>query len=211
MKTFDLYLITDRTKTIAGLEEAVKQALSAGVKAVQLREKDLSIKELIVLAKTLRVLTHQYNAMLFINDRVDVALAVGADGVHLGVSSIPVKAVRKLVKGVSDPLNKDLLIGVSCHSLKEASDAQEGGADFVTLGPVYETPSKEKYGRPIGLLPIRNAKKTLKIPIFAIGGIKSDHIEGIKKCRADGIALISGILAQGDVKAAAKKYLELLK
>jgi thiamine-phosphate pyrophosphorylase len=204
MLPFNLYLITDRTLTKQGLIEAVKQGLDAGIKAVQLREKDLSIKELVTLAYSLRKITEQYSAMLFINDRVDAALCAGADGVHLGAESIPIKAVRKLVKS-------GLYIGVSCHSLKEAVNAQEEGADFITLGPVYETPSKEKYGSPIGLLPIRSAKKSLKIPIFAIGGIKLDNVTGIMKCSADGIALISGILAENDVYDASKKYLELLK
>ncbi|MBF0540838.1 MAG: thiamine phosphate synthase [Nitrospirae bacterium] len=204
MLSFNLYLITDRSLTKKGLIDSVKQALNAGIKAVQLREKDLSIKELVTLADSLRKITEQYGAMLFINDRVDVALCTGADGVQLNSTSIPVKAVRKFVKD-------DLYIGVSCHSLKEAANAQDEGADFVTLGPAFETPSKIKYGSPIGLLPIRNAKKSLKIPIFAIGGIKLDHVTGIMKCGADGIALISGILAQDDVYGASIKYLELLK
>jgi thiamine-phosphate pyrophosphorylase len=204
MLPFNLYLITDRTLTVYGLTDAVTAALNAGVRAVQLRERDLSIRELVTLAHTLRKITKKFDALLFINDRVDVALCTGADGVHLGANSIPIKAVRKLV-------GDSLYIGASCHSLKDAANAESEGADFITLGPVYETPSKMQYGSPIGLLPIRSAKKSLNIPILAIGGIKLDQITGIKKCGADGIALISGIFGEDDVYGSAKKYLELLK
>ena len=147
----NLYLITDRTLFTARcpLYLAIETALEAGVKAVQLREKDLSTRGLLDMAYWMKELTNEYGAQLFINDRVDVALSVGAGGVHLGRESIPVQAVRKIA-------GNRLMIGVSTHTIGEAIEAEKDGADFITLGPVYETPSKAKYGKSVGT---RNAQK----------------------------------------------------
>ncbi|MEF9438292.1 MAG: thiamine phosphate synthase, partial [Candidatus Mariimomonas ferrooxydans] len=133
---FKLYLITDRkiVHRPSSFVAVVEKALKGGVRAVQLREKDLSTRELLRLAYRMRDLTNKYSARLFINNRFDIALAVGADGVHLAQDSIPAEAVRKAVK-------KKLSIGVSAHSLKEAKSAQKAGADVITLGPIYRTPS----------------------------------------------------------------------
>ncbi|MEW6585912.1 MAG: thiamine phosphate synthase, partial [Nitrospirota bacterium] len=160
-----LYLVTDRKlfSAVCSFYFAVEDALSAGVRSVQLREKDLSVRELIDVGRWMRDLTREYGAKLFINDRVDVALSVGADGVHLGRQSIPARAVRKIC-------GKRLLIGVSTHSVDEAVEAEESGADFVTLGPIYRTPSKMKYGAPIGLDILRKVKSRISIPVLAIGG-----------------------------------------
>ncbi|MCE5194785.1 MAG: thiamine phosphate synthase, partial [Nitrospiraceae bacterium] len=138
---FNLYLITDRKLFTDNslLFSKVEEALKAGVKAVQLREKDLGIRELLDMAYKMRELTKKHRAKLFINDRVDVALAVEADGVHLGGQSIPLSAARKIAQ------NK-LMIGVSTHSIDEAVNAEKQGADFVILGPIYETQSKLEYG-----------------------------------------------------------------
>jgi len=178
---------------------AVEQALKGGVRAVQLREKELGVRELLDIAYKMRELTSKYNARLFINDRVDIALSVNADGVHLGRQSIPVNAVRRIAKD-------KLLIGVSTHNINEAIEAEKDGADFITLGPIYETPSKLKYGRPIGVDAIREVKTKASIPVFAIGGIKEDKIEGVMDAGADGVALISGILGAKDIRGAAREY-----
>src|SRR5512143_3255944 len=123
------------------LPDAVRLALKGGVRAVQLREKDLPIRELLALALELRMLTGEFGAKLFINDRVDVAVAVEADGVHLGHQSMPPEAVRKIV-------GRKMLIGVSTHNREEALSAEKNGADFITFGPIFPTPSKMKYGAP---------------------------------------------------------------
>ena len=128
---FRLYLITDRKQVRIPLTEAVRQALEGGVRAVQLREKDLPVRELLAFARELRTLTRDFGAKLFINDRVDVAVAVEADGVHLGQQSMPASAARKVV-------GDRMLIGVSTHSVEEAMAAQSGGADFITFGPVMD-------------------------------------------------------------------------
>jgi thiamine-phosphate pyrophosphorylase len=192
---FRLYLITDR-KLFASVDEmlqAIEKALDGGVRAVQLREKDLCTRELLALAYTMRNVTKRYGAKLFINDRVDIALAVDADGVHLGRAGMPVQAARKASGG-------RLMVGVSTHSIDEAAQAQEDGADFITLGPVYETPSKMQYGRPIGIPVLRDAAGSLSLPVFAIGGIGIDRITEVLQQGAYGIALISAILTAKDVR-----------
>ena len=132
---FNLYLITDRTQVASGhtLFSTLESALQGGVKAVQLREKDLSATELLPLAQELRELTRRYDARFFINDNIDIALAVHADGVHLGGHSRPTNFIR-------EKIGHDLLIGVSTHSKAEIRLAADQGADFVTFGPVYATP-----------------------------------------------------------------------
>ncbi len=201
---FKLYLITDRGVVKKSLIDAVEDALKGGVKAVQLREKSMPTGELTTLALKIREITSKYSARLFINDRVDVAMCCSADGVHLGQNSMPVNAVRKIT-------GEDFLIGQSTHSIDEAFKAEDSGADFITLGPVYETPSKMAYGDPIGVEIIEEVKDELEIPVFAIGGIKLENIKEAMENKADGIALISGILASDDIINRSKKFMELLK
>ncbi|MDI6801441.1 MAG: thiamine phosphate synthase [Thermodesulfovibrionales bacterium] len=195
---FKLYLITDN-KLSAGVEDALK----AGVKAVQLRDKELSTKELLALSYKIRELTMQYNAKLFINDRLDIAMSVDADGVHLGQASMPVHAIKKVV-------GERLMIGVSTHNLQEAKIAQEEGADFITLGPLYPTPLKLKYGKPIGLGAIKEVVKNISVPVFGIGGIKPENAKAVMNAGAYGVAVISGILCESDINTATEKYLEIL-
>ncbi|MBI5634491.1 MAG: thiamine phosphate synthase [Nitrospirae bacterium] len=202
---FRLYLITDRTlfSSSDAMLEAVEKALNGGVKAVQLREKDLGIRELLALAYSMRALTARHGARLFINDRVDIALSVDADGVHLGRTSMPVQAARKAS-------GERLMIGVSTHSLREAKQAEEDGADFVTLGPVYETPSKIQYGKPIGIELLNEAAKNCMIPVFGIGGITIGRVEEVLEQGAYGAALISAILTAEDIKKTTEKFMRKL-
>lgn len=203
---FNLYLITDR-KLIADrctLTAAVKQALKGGVRAVQLREKDLDTRELLKLAYKMRKLTEEYGARLFINDRFDIALAVNADGVHLAQNSIPVEAVRNTVR-------KKLLIGVSTHSLKEARDAEKGGADFITLGPVYSTPSKLKYGVPVGTDKFRRIIGKVNVPVFALGGVKSRRIDELREAGAYGAAMISEIFKADNIQRKTKEINQIIQ
>lgn len=202
---FTLYLITDRKQTRAGnLRAAVEAALRGGVQAVQLREKDLSGRELFNLASGMRELTAGYGARLFINDRLDVAMAVEADGVHLGEESIPADRAR-------DIAGDRLLIGVSCHSLEKSLSARKAGADFITFSPVFFTPSKAQYGEPQGLERLAEVCAAVDIPVFALGGIKMDKVRTVIQRGAAGVALISAILAEKDPELSAVEMLALLK
>lgn len=192
---FGLYLITDGRAVGGddrGLLGGIEEALEGGARAVQLREKELNCNDCFKLAKSMRALTSSYGAMLFINDRVDVAMAVGANGVHLGQGSIKPEEARELI-------GEEKLIGVSTHSLAEAKAAASGGADFITMGPVFTTPSKLKYGEPIGSRPLKEAAGEIKIPVYAIGGIKKVHIEEVMGAGAAGVALISAILSSKNI------------
>ena len=197
---FKLYLITDRKQVKMPLPAAVRLALEGGVRAIQLREKDLPIRELLALSQELRTITKEFGARLFINDRVDVAVAVNADGVHLGHESMPVEVVRKIV-------GKDMLIGVSTHNLAEAKAAEAGGADFITIGPIFDTPSKAKLGVPVGLNILKDLKYELNIPFYALGGVKSGNIAQVFGTGATGVSMISAIMAEEDIKKASSKLI----
>jgi thiamine-phosphate pyrophosphorylase len=201
---FNIYLITDRNQTGSlRLIDVVEDALKGGVRGVQLREKDLSSRELYELAYDLRKLTAKYSARLIINDRVDIALAVEADGVHLGLNSMPIHRVRKLI-------GNNKLIGISCHNQVNAIMAQENGADFITFGPVYYTPSKANYGKPVGVDKLEIVSHLLDIPVFALGGIKQENIPEVIAAGATGISLVSAIIASDDPKNEAEEMMLML-
>ncbi|MGH7796191.1 MAG: thiamine phosphate synthase [Candidatus Binatia bacterium] len=202
---FDLYLVTDRTQTRGhDLLWVLEQALAGGVKAVQLREKDLGGKELFQLAENARRLCERYDAALFINDRVDVALAVDAAGVQLGKASLPIETVRSL-------LGPQKLIGASIHSIIEGQQAERGGADFVLFGPVYFTPSKASFGAPQGLTALANIVEMLSLPVYAIGGITADNTGAVRRLGVRGVALIAAIISAENPHAAAQAMIRLLR
>jgi len=184
-----IYLITDRKQIPQGKQflQVLEELLQAGVRFLQLREKDLSAAELLPLARQIRQLTEKYCCKMLINDRIDVALAVNADGVHLGSHSLSPEIARSL-------LGPDKLIGVSSHSNGDVLTALNQGADFVTFGPVFYTPSKAVYGAPVGLEQLRQACNAKKISVYALGGIKLENAAEAKNAGADGIAMISSLL-----------------
>jgi thiamine-phosphate pyrophosphorylase len=198
MIDFSLYLITDRQQTLGRpLLDVVEAALSGGVRAVQMREKDLSPADQYELAWELRSLTSRYDARLLVNDRIDLALAVGADGVHLGRHSLPVTAARRIAPG--------LLIGYSSHAVGEAVSALAKGADFVTFGPVFPTPSKAEYGEPLGLAELAKLSDQPKGDlVFALGGVGRSNLDQVLDAGCHRIALISDILSADDPAAAAE-------
>jgi thiamine-phosphate pyrophosphorylase len=201
---FDLYVITDRQQSGGRpLLTVVEAALRGGARAFQLREKDLQPRDLYPLALRMRQLTQAYGARLLINDRLDVALAVNADGVHLTTTSLPASVARRL-------LGPDRLLGVSTHNLAEAQAAAEEGADFVVFGPVFFTPSKAPYGQPIGLDALRAVRAALGLPILAIGGIKKANLDQVIAAGADGIAVISAVISADDPAAATQDLLATL-
>ena len=202
---FSLYLVTDRKQTNGRpLLEVVEECLTAGVRAVQLREKDLTTRELFTLATELRELTRRYGAALLINDRIDVALALEADGVHLPGDSFPAESARKIV-------GPGILIGASVHNAAEAKDAEAGGADFIVFGPIFDTPSKRPYGPPQGLDALHAVRQTVSLPLFAIGGITPGRVRAVKEAGADGVATISALLGAPDPGRATRDFLKELE
>ena len=190
-------LITDRNLCKQSFLDTIKLALKCGVKTVQLREKGLSTYDLYSFARELRKITLDFKANLIINDRVDIALAIEAVGVHLGWQSLPFDIVRKL-------LGFEKLIGVSTHNRQEALQAQNNGADYITFGPVFPTPSKEGLLEPIGPEEIQKLKQEIKIPVIALGGINEKNVETVLENGADGIAVISSIMRAENLEDAAK-------
>ncbi|MBI4571949.1 MAG: thiamine phosphate synthase [candidate division NC10 bacterium] len=200
-KEWGLYLVTDRRQTGGDLLGVVDLALHAGVRAVQLREKDLSTRDLYDLAGKLLAMTRAVGAMLLINDRVDVAMALSADGVHLTRRSLPPRETREL-------LGPARLIGISCHSPAEVQEAVDGGADFIVLGPIFETPSKAAFGPPLTTALLREARARTSLPILAIGGIRGSRVPEVMAAGADGVAVISAVMAAPDPGVAATQLLE---
>jgi thiamine-phosphate pyrophosphorylase len=202
---FDLYLVTDRNQTGGrDLLRILEQALDGGVKAIQLREKDLSGGDLFSLAERSHKLCQAYHAAFFINDRVDVALAVDATGVQLSKSSLPLVTARAL-------LGPQKIIGISTHSLQEAKEAKQNGADFILFGPVYFTASKAAYGAPQGLAALKTIVDNISLPVYAIGGIKAENIKSTKDCGVRGVALISAIVSAENPKEATQTILRQLR
>jgi thiamine-phosphate pyrophosphorylase len=197
-----VYLVTDRKQTGGrDLLTVLSQALQAGIRAVQLREKDLDTIAVFRLGEQLLSMTRQAGAALIVNDRVDVAMALGADGVHLTRRSLPPGEARALV-------GTGMLLGVSCHGLADVREAVEGGADFVVLGPIFETPSKAAYGAPLTPAVLKHAREVCALPILAIGGIRASGVPDVIRASADGVAVISAILAARDPAAATRELLD---
>ncbi len=198
---FDLYLITDRKLTGGrDLCAILEQALDGGVQAIQLREKDLDGRELFKLAEKISALCQRYQAQLFINDRVDVALAIDAAGVQLGKTSLPIETARAL-------LGEEKLIGFSSHGIEEAMAAQHSGANFLLFGPVFSTPSKASFGAPQGVAALKEVVEKSAIPVYAIGGISAANLPAAMNTGIRGVALISAIISAENPTAAASQIL----
>jgi len=190
-----LYLVTDRHATNGRpLGDVVEAALRGGVDAVQLREKDLTTRELLALARELRAITLRHGARLLINDRVDVALAVHADGVHLPADSFRIEDARGM-------LGADATIGVSTHAIDELVRAAAAGADFAVFGPVFDTPAKRPFGAPHGLDALRRAVAAVTIPVVAIGGIDAANAAAVLATGCRGVAVIRAVLSSADPTA----------
>ena len=179
-----VYYITDRCSSPRPLLEQIKTAIEVSVDFIQIREKDLPTKELLEIASVTRSMATGGTTRILINDRLDIALAAGLDGVHLGNHSIAPEIIRKKVS------KKDFLIGVSVHSLDAVREIQDQGVDFFALGPVFFTPSKAAYGSPVGLECLEAACKVSKVPIIALGGINRENFAACLKAGAAGVAAI---------------------
>lgn len=189
---------------VADLERrrgAIESALAAGVDAVQLRDRRAAGGALFAAASGLRELTRTAGALLLVNDRIDVALAGNADGVHLPGASFPIPVARRL-------LGPERWIGRSTHSPAEATAAAEAGADYVVLGPIFATPSKAGLGTPLGIAAIAATRPS--VPLIAIGGITADDVPALRRAGAHGIAVIRAVLDAADPRLATRALVEAL-
>lgn len=199
-----LYAVTDRTwvKDIT-LMDQVKEALEGGITFLQLREKHLSKEEFIKEAREMKELSKEYKVPFVINDNIEVALAVDADGVHIGQDDMSVEEARKL-------LGEDKIIGVSAHNVEEAIKAQKGGADYLGVGAVCATSTK-KDANVVSKEEIKKICHTVEIPVVAIGGIKKENIKTLEGTDVDGVAVVSAIFAAKDIKKDTKQLRSLVE
>ena len=193
---YSLYLVTDRmrmsTKTLG---EAVEQAVIGGCTMVQLREKEILSLDFYVLASEMKKITDRYGIPLIINDRIDIAMAVGAAGVHIGQKDIPADIARKVI-------GKDMLLGVSAVSAAEAVNAAKAGADYLGVGAMFPTRTKPDAGF-VSMEELGRIRKAVDIPIVVIGGISKENAMLFQPMGIDGLAVVSAVIAQPDIKKSA--------
>jgi thiamine-phosphate pyrophosphorylase len=197
-----LLLVTDRHRTNGRpLIPLLQRVIAAAAPAIQLRERDLSVRELVTLAREVQAITASRSCQLLINDRIDVALALEGVGVHLRSDSLPVSAARQL-------LGSRRLLGISVHAVEEAVQAESQGADYVVLGPIYETPSKQIFGPPLGIRTLERACRLVRIPLIGIGGVTASRAREMRSAGAFGVAVITALLGAADIELAARELLD---
>ena len=197
VRDYSLYLVTDRALARGRpTENIVRAAVAGGVTCVQFREKDCGTREFLVEARKLLAILRPLGVPLIINDRVDVALAAGADGVHIGQQDLPLADVRRLAPA-------GWIVGVSAESVEDAIRAEQGGADYIGASPVFATPTKTNHAPPLGLDGLRSIRAAVKLPLVAIGGLHARNARDVVRAGADGLAVVSAIVAAADPRAAA--------
>lgn len=202
--TLKLYLVTDRELSRGrSLEEVVSEAVAGGVTLVQLREKHASTGEFVDLAFRMKEILKPYDVPLIINDRLDVALAVDAEGLHIGQSDMPYETARKL-------LGPDRIIGLSVENISDLLKANELDADYVGISPVFGTPTKKDTAEPFGLDGLRKAAELSVHPVVAIGGMNRDTAGDVIAAGADGVAVVSAICSADSPRSAAKELLGII-
>ena len=209
-----LYCVTAPSSTGRSYEDAVERALKGGADVIQLRDKTLSARELLELGNKLRGVCRRYDALFILNDRVDLALAMGADGVHLGQDDLPLAEARKMsdlwVATTKFDRLPEFIIGVSTHSLDQALKAESEGADYVGCGPVFKTPTKPDC-EPQGLELVRKYRENLKIPFVAIGGIDESNVDQVVEAGARCVAVVRAAFGQDDAEPACRSLKSRLK
>jgi thiamine-phosphate pyrophosphorylase len=197
-----LLVVTDRHQTHGRpLVPLLQRVLTAVAPAIQLRERDLSARELVTLAREVQAVTASRRAQLLINDRIDLALALEGVGVHLRSNSLPVSVARQM-------LGTQRLLGISAHSVEEAVQGASQGADYIVLGPIYETPSKQLFGPPLGIHTLEKACRLVRIPIIGIGGVTAARARELRHAGAFGAAVITAILGATDVESAVRELID---
>ena len=204
LKKTGIYLVTDR-RALKDKEiiSVISRSLDAGADIIQLRDKTATDEEFLETGKRIKPLVKEKDALFIIDDRVEAALALDSDGVHLGQDDMPVDAARKI-------LGKDKIIGLSTHSESQIDEGAKKDVDYISIGPVYSTPTKPDY-TPVGLDLIRTAFQRLKIPFVAIGGIDESNIRGVIAAGAKRIAVARAILSSDDPFEATKKIIKKIK
>ena len=194
----DLYVITDETIAAGRTHaEIARLACAGGADAIQLRDKYWGTMALCRTGRLIREITQRTGTLFIVNDRLDVALACGADGVHLGQEDMQVDVARQLAP-------RPFVIGISVGNVAEAVAAEKAGADYVALGPVFSTTSKDDAGPALGLSALREIRAAVSIPVIAIGGIGRENVGAVIGAGADGVAVISAVAGQPDITAAAR-------
>jgi thiamine-phosphate pyrophosphorylase len=202
---WSVYLIADRRLAQQQkLEHVVRAAIQGGATVVQLREKEGSTQEMVELGRVLHALTRSAGVPFIVNDRLDVALAIDAEGVHMGQDDMPVVIARRL-------LGPDRILGVSAGTVAEARQAQQEGADYLGVGDVYGTSSKADADIPIGLRGLSEIAQAVSIPVVGIGGITPQNAKAVIQAGASGVAVISAILGAADPKEAAQRLSDAVK
>lgn len=204
MMDWSLYVITDAQLARGRSHiEVVRAAIEGGASLVQYRQKEGTTRQLVEEAQALRELTRQAGVPFIVNDRLDVALAVEADGVHVGQEDMPAGLARRLMGG--------RIVGVSATNLQEALQAEQDGADYLGVGPVFATPTKPDAAPPMGLEGLAEVCRAVSIPVVAIGGINEQNAAEIIAAGADGVAVVSAVVAASDVAAAARRLREVIE
>lgn len=199
-----LYVITDRGLARGRPEsEIAREAIAGGATALQLRWKTGPLSEALRVGRELRELCRQSNVLFVVNDRVDLALVLEADGVHLGVNDVPVADARQLV-------GQDMVIGFSPETLEQAIDAEAAGADYLGVGPVFPTRTKLDAGPAVGLGHLERIARAVRIPVVGIGGITVDNAGAVIRAGAVGVAVISAVVGADDVRAAAARLRQVV-
>jgi thiamine-phosphate pyrophosphorylase len=196
------YFITDSKLSRAGNENDVRTAVSCGVKVVQYRNKNAETRQMYEEAVQLREICRDSGSIFLINDRIDIALATGADGVHLGQSDMPCLTARKL-------LGDEKIIGVTVHNLAEALAAENMSADYLGVSPIFQTATKPDAGKPAGISLIEEIRAGVDIPLIAIGGINHSNVGEVVRAGADGLCAISCVVARENVKEEITKFQEI--
>ncbi|MFH1721632.1 MAG: thiamine phosphate synthase [Candidatus Altiarchaeota archaeon] len=201
MKKFEcgFFFITDRNLSKKGDIDDVQAALKAGIKVVQYREKEFETRAMVETAKKLKSLCEKHNALFILNDRIDVALAVDADGVHVGQDDMPLDEVRRI-------LGSEKIIGVTVHNVEEAIEAESGGADYLGVSPIFQTDTKKDAGPAVGVQLIKKIKEKTSIPLIGIGGITLENLDEVIRAGADGVCAISATVASDNVESAVAEF-----
>ena len=201
----ELYVVIDSRFSLGRDPiQVANSAIEGGATAIQLREAKLSTRDMVEMTERLRDLTQKAGVVFIINDRVDIALACQADGVHLGQDDLPLRHARRL-------MGEDKIIGLSTHSLSQAMRGAENGASYISLGPVFATKSKADLPPPVGLDLIRDVKRTISIPLVAIGGISAKNVNKVMEAGADGVAVISAIFGAPDIRQATRTLCDKIR